>query len=209
MTDADPPSAGALYYRDSRRTTPPGRLHDDVTTTSPDDDQLVDAFVAGDERGLERVYQRWSPLVYTLALRSLTDPADADDVTQKVFVKAWKARDTYDRGRGALSAWLVGITRNCIADTHAERQRRARLEEKVRADPLQEPVASFDIADRIIIANEIDLLDDVPRQIIRLAFYRDLTHTQIADTLGLPLGTVKSHIRRSLARLRTRLEVNE
>lgn len=180
-----------------------------MTTTSPDDQQLADDFATGDVRALERVYKRWSPLVYTMALRSLTVPADADDVTQKVFVKAWNARQTFDPARGALSAWLVGITRNCIADTHAERQRRERLEERVLDDPLQDPAPSFDIADRMVVANEIDQLDEVPRQIIRLAFYNDLTHTQIAETLGMPLGTVKSHIRRSLARLRTRLEVNE
>lgn len=180
-----------------------------MTTTSPDDRHLVDAFTAGDEHALELVYRRWSALVYTLALRSLREPADADDVTQKVFVKAWSARHTYDAERGALSAWLVGITRHCIADTLAERQRAARLEKRVQADTIEAVPSTFDIADRIIIANEIDLLDDTPRQIIRLAFYRDLTHTQIAEALGLPLGTVKSHIRRSLARLRTRLEVNE
>jgi RNA polymerase sigma factor (sigma-70 family) len=208
VTRTTPPPSGPSYDRESGSVTPPGRSHDDVTTTSPDDHQLVLAFKAGDERALELVYERWSPLVYTLALRSLTEPADADDVTQKVFVKAWNARHTYETERGAISAWLVGITRNCIADTHSERQRRARLEERVQLDAGRVP-QTFDIADRIIIANEIDLLDETPRKIIQLAFYRDLTHTQIAETLGIPLGTVKSHIRRSLTRLRTRLEVNE
>jgi RNA polymerase sigma factor (sigma-70 family) len=187
---------------------PSERLHDDVTTTSPDN-QLFDAFRAGDERALEQAYQSWSALVYTLALRSLGDPTDAEDVTQKVFVKAWNARHTFHPERGPLSAWLVGITRNCIADTHAERQRRARLEQRARSNAAPEISPGLDVSDTILIGIEIDSLDEVPREILRLAFYGDRTHTEIAEILGLPLGTVKSHIRRSLARLRTRLEVNE
>jgi RNA polymerase sigma factor (sigma-70 family) len=202
-------SAPAFYDRKGRTPLPLGRFHDDVTTTSPDDSQLFDAFRAGDERALEQAYQSWSALVYTLALRSLGDPGDAEDVTQKVFVKAWTARHTFRPERGSLSAWLVGITRRCIADTHAERSRRVRLEERAQLDAWPEGAPSLDIADRIVIANEIDLLDEVPRRILRLAFYGDQTHVQIAESLGLPLGTVKSHIRRSLARLRTRLEGNE
>jgi RNA polymerase sigma factor (sigma-70 family) len=180
-----------------------------VTTTSPDDNRLTDAFGDGDERALGEAYTRWSPLVYTLALRALADVDDAEDVTQKVFVRAWRGRATFDADRGPLSAWLVGITRHCIADVHAERSRRLRLVEAVAQEPSPAPDVGLDIAERLMVASELDRLDELPRRVMRLAFYDDLTHTQIADTLGVPLGTVKSHIRRSLARLRTRLEVTE
>lgn len=180
-----------------------------MTTTSSDEHRQGDAFRDGDERALAEIYERWSPLVFTLALRSLGERADADDVTQKVFVKAWTSRHTYDPDKGPVSAWLVAITRNCITDVYSDRRRRERLDHRIQDDIVDDSAISLDVADRIVIANEIDRLDDVPRRIIRLAFYDGLTHAQIADTLSLPLGTVKSHIRRSLARLRTRLEVIE
>jgi len=183
-----------------------------VTTTQPDDSDLADAFREADERVLRAVYERWAPLVHALALRSLADVAAAEDVTQQVFVRAWRSRGTYHPERAPLGAWLVGITRNCIADAHAERTRQGRValavadEERIDTDPSD---TTDELAERVLVAGELDRLDAVPRTVMRLAFYEDLSHREIAERLGLPLGTVKSHIRRSLARLRTRLEVIE
>lgn len=174
-----------------------------------DDARLAEAFVAGDDSALARVYERWAPLVYTLAVRSLGDAGDAEDVTQKTFVAAWTGRSGFRPERASLSAWLVGIAKNKIADTHEARARIRRLHEQltavsVESDWVAEPV---DIADTLMVADEIAQLDATAQQVVRLAFFDDLTHNEIADRLGLPLGTVKSHIRRSLQRMRTRLEV--
>lgn len=186
------------------------RRHADVTDTAAEDQALSDAFRAGDEAALAEAYSRWSALVYTLALRSLGDPRDAEDVTQKVFVSAWRGRIRYDPDRARLGAWLVGITRHCIADTHQARTRARSAEEAHTAEqPAIRDDDTEELADRLMVSDELARLDPVPRQVMKLAFYADLTHTQIADHLGLPLGTVKSHIRRSLTRLRTRLEVND
>lgn len=175
-----------------------------------DDDQAVaDSFAAGDERALAAVYKRWSALVYTLAVRSLGDASDAEDVTQKVFVAAWRGRATFDPARASLSAWLVGITRNTIADAHASRSKVRELEAQLASiAPTVETVTDIDLADRLMIADEIARLEPVARQVMQLAFFDDLTHAQISERLALPLGTVKSHIRRSLDRLRSRLEVS-
>lgn len=173
---------------------------------------LSAAFVAGDERALAEAYQRWSGLIFTLALRSLGDRGDAEDVTQKVFVSAWRGRAGYDRRRSRLSTWLVGIARHCIADAHEARARRIRSEEallslvEVTGDHVDDTEAT---ADRLLVADELARLEPEPRRVMELAFYEDLSHSQVADILGLPLGTVKSHIRRSLARLRSRLEVSD
>ncbi|WP_310796090.1 RNA polymerase sigma factor [Herbiconiux gentiana] len=183
--------------------------------TLSDDERLALRFADGDEEALAEVYTRWSRLVFTLALRSLGDRAEAEDVAQKVFVGAWRGRAGFDPARSGLAAWLVGITRHCIADAHDARARRLRAEEAlVGGAVLTALVSERDdetaaVAERLMIAEELDRLEPVPQRVMRLAFFDDLTHSQIADTLGLPLGTVKSHIRRSLVRLRTRLEVSD
>jgi RNA polymerase sigma factor (sigma-70 family) len=180
------------------------------TDKDPDLASLVAGFRAGDERALAEAYARWSALVYTLAVRSLGDTGEAEDVTQKVFIAAWRGRGGFDPDRAALPAWIVGIARHNIADAHEARARRRRLEQTLVDDAEGYTVdESADVAERLLLGEELNRLEPVPQKVMRLAFYDDLTHVQIADTLGLPLGTVKSHIRRSLTRLRTRLEAND
>lgn len=156
---------------------------------------------AGDESALAEAYQRWSRLVYTVALRSLPTPADAEDVTQAVFISAWRSRENFDPQAGSVPAWLLAITRRRVADFHRKKRDEVPLETPPEA--AHEP----DIAAQVAVADEIDELGEPAGQIIRLAFFDDLTHQQIAERLSMPLGTVKSHIRRSLVKMRTRLEV--
>jgi RNA polymerase sigma-70 factor (ECF subfamily) len=166
-------------------------------------------FVAGDERALEYVYRRWSPVVFTLALRSLGDRGDAEDVTQKTFVSAWTSRASFDSSRARLSTWLVAIAKRRIADTHEARARVRALQEQLRrvTRPDDLTVPEVDLADTLLVAEEISRLEPDARRVMRLAFFDDLTHQEISKRLEMPLGTVKSHIRRSLERMRTRLEV--
>ncbi|BDZ46698.1 RNA polymerase sigma factor [Naasia aerilata] len=177
----------------------------------PDERELEAAFAAGDERALAAIYTRWSSLVYTLAVRSLGDVGDAEDVTQKTFVSAWTGRSTFNPEKARVSAWLVGIAKNKIADTHEARAKVRRLQEQLAAAGRPEDLAAepVDLADSLLIADEISRLEPDAQRVMRLAFFDDLTHAQIADRLELPLGTVKSHIRRSLQRMRTRLEVTD
>ena len=174
-----------------------------------DDQGLGLAFSAGDEDALREAYARWSALVHTIALRSLGSVADAEDVTQQVFVNGWRRRSGFDPSKAPLPAWLVGITRNAIKDVlerHA-RDRRDALAVGARLDRDPEPETAG-LAERLTVVDEISRLGEPQGTIIRLAFFQELTHDEISRRLDLPLGTVKSHIRRSLSRLRDRLEVD-
>jgi RNA polymerase sigma-70 factor (ECF subfamily) len=169
------------------------------------------AFADGHEWALEEAYRRWGGLIHTVARRSTGSSHDADDVAQAVFVSAWRGRHRYSPAQAALPAWLLGITRRRIADHWESRSREQRRIDAAGHASASEPATEESVeqvADRVLIADELSRLDQPQRQIMELAFYEDLTHQQIAERLSLPLGTVKSHIRRSLLRLRSRLEVD-
>ena len=178
-----------------------------VVTRADDPVDLAQRFGDGDERALEELYRRYSPLVYTVALRSLGDVTEAEDVLQQVFIAAWKGRDRYQPERAKLPTWLMGIARNKIVDAHAARGRQRRIQSEVASNTVTTDNLPVDVAQQLAIAEEIARLDAVPQQVLRLAFFEDLTHTQIAERLQMPPGTVKSHIRRSLIKLRNRMEV--
>ncbi|WP_400993505.1 RNA polymerase sigma factor [Agromyces sp. GXQ0307] len=175
-----------------------------------DDRALAEEFSAGDERALREAYARWSPLVFRLAYRSLGDRTDAEDVTQQVYLAAWRGRSTFDATRSTLSAWIVGITKHRIADAHEARSRSRRLQESLVAEAsVASTAVDDDLAERAMVAEELGRLEPVPRRVMQLAFYDQLSHSQIAEALDLPIGTVKSHVRRSLSRLRSRWEVED
>ncbi|WP_341358580.1 sigma-70 family RNA polymerase sigma factor [Georgenia sp. M64] len=176
-----------------------------------DEDALEAAFRAGRPEAVRDVYERFSPMVFSIARRSLGNVADAEDVTQQVFVSAWRSRERFDPDRARIGAWLVGITRHAVADAHERRSRERRTEDALSAtaEPLTAPPGEHPerVVDRVIVTDAIESLGDPQRAIMSLAFFEDLTHGQIAARLDLPLGTVKSHITRSLRRLRARMEV--
>jgi RNA polymerase sigma factor (sigma-70 family) len=173
-----------------------------------DDDEsrpaLEDAFRAGRPEAVRDLYDRYSPLVYTIARRSLGSVADAEDVTQQVFVRAWRSRSTFDPERGTLGSWLVGITRHQVTDRLAGRLRDLRTADRAghAAPPSGPAPVSEQVVDAVVVADELGRLTPQVRAVVRLAFFDDLTHQQIAAVTGLPLGTVKSHLRRGLDRLR-------
>lgn len=172
----------------------------------------------GDRDSLAEIFRRWSPLVHTIALRSLGSHHEAEDVTQMVFISAWRSRHTLTPSDNALPAWLVGIARHRISDRLGERSRDARKVASVAAmvpgsrqggstgGAGEASDAAGGVVDRLVVAQQLEAMGDPRGTILRLAFHDDLTHEQIAAHTGLPLGTVKSHVRRGLAQLRKTLE---
>lgn len=189
------------------RPMPGGGRHPDPDRT--ESDQLLEVrFAAGDPMALRNAYDRHGSAVYGIALRGLGAHHDAEDITQQVFVRAWRGRATFDPGRGGLGGWLVGIARRQVADRLSARFRDSDVADRV-GRAAGTPVAAAvpdQVVDAMVVADEMNQLPSRMRTVLQLAFFDDLTHQQIAALTGLPLGTVKSHLRRGLERLRRRWE---
>ncbi|GAA2374468.1 RNA polymerase sigma factor [Catellatospora methionotrophica] len=194
---ASPRKATPLVMRQREQT-------DDVVV-----DDLAERFASGDESALRETYDRHAAAVLHLASRLLRNRADAEDITQAVFVAAWLSRATFDPARGGLLGWLLTITRRKVIDLVRVRQRTDRVEDAIAQQPEPPPVASAEqVIDQLVVADELARLPDDQRTMLELAFYEDLTHQQIADRTGVALGTVKSHIRRGMAAIKRRWEVD-
>ena len=187
--------------------TSPAEMTEVRSVRSEADAEIAAAFTRGDEGSFREVYNRWSPLMYSVARRSLRNDDDAADVTQAAFVAAWQGRQRFDPNSGSLPGWLSAITRNKIVDHYRAGGRVPDPVDEV-PDEVQRDRAADGTVDRVLLADEIARLGEPQKRILELCFYQDMTHAQVAGLLDLPLGTVKSHIRRSLIRLRDRLEVD-
>ncbi|MFD4542972.1 sigma-70 family RNA polymerase sigma factor [Streptomyces bauhiniae] len=177
------------------------------------DDLLAHGFAEGDEACLTEAYRRWGALLFTIASRKLGDPEEAKDVTQQVFVGAWRGRKNFDHERGSLKTWLVGITHKKIADAFERRSRHTRDQHAAAAfatpdDGTNGTTTADTVVDHIVIMEELDQLPAPQQTVLRMAFFEDLSQAQIAERTGMPLGTVKSHTRRGMMRLKHRLEVD-
>lgn len=173
-------------------------------------DSVLPRIAAGDPAAVADCIARYGGLVWSLARRFLGNLADAEDAVQDVFIDLWKNAGRFDPGRAAEATYVTMIARRRLID----RKRKAG-----RTPPSQpfgdEPAGPGGVA-RVEIEDEAakaaaalaELRDD-ERRVIRMAVYDGLTHEQIAAATGLPVGTVKTHIRRGLIRVRERLAAAE
>ncbi len=168
-------------------------------------DRVEKAFARGDDNALRAAYLQHGSLVYTFCRRTLDD-SRAKDVTQEVFISAWRSRARYEPAKGSLAGWLIAITKNRIVDNVRAEQRHS--ERRSADDPGDLPVDSQveQLGDRLLIAEALRCLADRARRVITMHYFEDLTHRQIAEQLSLPLGTVKSDLRRGLSQIRHQLE---
>lgn len=191
--DTRPPLVrGAAAGRDGPKT-PPGPLA-----------ALLQRCAAGDEAAFRRVYDLQAPRLFGLALRLMRDRALAADVVHDAFCQVWQRAGSFDPRRGAAEAWLTGLVRFRAIDLLRKRARERtgvalREEADEAAGPLERLLATTagQALHRCLARLEAD-----QRQVIALAFMQGLSHTSLAERLGIPLGTVKSRIRRALAALK-------
>ena len=168
---------------------------------------------AGDARALAELYDRYTPLLYPVALRILRRPADAEDALQDAWLQVWKRAETFDPRRGSVAAWLLTVARTRALDRYRSLSSRDRAEAKVDPEPVNTPVGPAAAAEREQLGERVrdalSRLDDKQRQVLEIAYFQGLSQTEIADAVGAPLGTVKSWTRQGLSRLRELLPQEE
>ena len=173
--------------------------------------ELLAVCAQGDQAALATLYDQSSALVYSSALRMLADASDAEEVAIDVYHQVWRNARSYDSSRGSVTSWLVTLARNRAIDRLRSRAIRARTEEPMgshtdaptfAAGPDETTLAG---QRRKRILGAMAALSPEQREAIELAFFSGLTHAELADRLGQPLGTVKTRIRLGMINLREQL----
>lgn len=167
-----------------------------------------------DTHAFEALFDRYGDLVYSTALRVLRDPQLAEDVSQEIFVRIWKAPQRYVADRGRFLTWLISVTRNRSVDELRSRGRRRRYEtaspEEQEFEPpagdSANPALSAQLAEQAgIVRAALAELPPEQREVIELAYFGGLTQQEISERLAQPLGTVKTRIRLGMQKLRAAL----
>lgn len=164
---------------------------------------LEERFVAGDEGALKEIFDLHGSLVLNICRRTVG--SDAEDVMQQVFVAAWKGRSSFDAKRGSLPGWLTGIAKFKAVDHLRAKSRRPQSADREVEDTAAQSADVGRVADRLLLTHALAKLPEERRRVVALAFFEDFTHQEISEHLAMPLGTVKSHVRRGLEALRRTL----
>lgn len=182
-----------------------------VSPTGPTDAGLMARVAVGDERALQMVYERYSPLVYGLARRVTASTAHAEEITQEVFVYLWQNPDRFDAERGTLRAFLGALAHRRSVDEVRRNTRRNAREDRVGSDASN--VTSFEIGDDLErsqlaerVRAAVSSLPVEQREAVLLAYFGGCTFRQVAERLDIPEGTAKSRLRLGLGKLAVLLE---
>jgi len=178
------------------------------------DAELITLVTQGDQDALGLLYERYSRAVYSFSLRIVGDAQVAEEILQEVFVRAWQQGGSFQTARGSLITWLLSITHNLSID---EVRRRKRRPQKADSEEPELILASLpdegsDVEEeawlsslRVSIQDALQQLPAAQREAIELAYFQGLTQREIADTLGEPLGTIKTRMRLGMLKLREQL----
>lgn|SRR5262249_3409951 len=172
----------------------------------PNDGALVSAIRAGNQDAMAQLYDRYSSVVYAVALRVLADAATAEDLLQEIFMQLWRNPGAFDASRGNLAPWLAVITRNRAVDVLRKRKPQTEITETLLS---VEP----DLASETDRGRNVEkvraILKSMPapqRSALEMAYFEGYSHTEIAEKTKEPLGTIKTRIRTGLMLLRKTVE---
>jgi RNA polymerase sigma-70 factor (ECF subfamily) len=175
-----------------------------------DDESLMRLINGQDERALSELYDRYGRLVFSIGLNALGDPATAEEVTQDVFLRVWERAETYQAEQGKVVAWLARIARNRSIDLIRRRNVRPEANSVAWDDLPFDNQASENSTEQAVELNQqqervrraMAQLPAEQKQALALAYFQGLSHQEIADRLGQPLGTVKTRVRLAMQKLR-------
>jgi RNA polymerase sigma-70 factor (ECF subfamily) len=196
------------------RSAPALRLSKASQTSETDDLLLITAIAEGDSNALEQLYDRYSSVVYRVALRVLKNHELAEDVVQEVFWRVWRRSASFANDRGRVTQWLFGIAHNlCIDELRRMRARPTPVYEDAEHPVIRQlideqidvPAAAWTTEQRRVISEAMSELPEAQRQAIALAYFGGLSHQEIATKLNRPLGTIKTRVRLGLHKLGTLL----
>jgi RNA polymerase sigma-70 factor (ECF subfamily) len=170
---------------------------------------LLERITARDQHALAELYDRHGRLLFGLIVRIVRDRAEAEEVLQEIFLAVWTKADSYNAALGSPVGWLVGFARNRAIDRLRASGVRARTLERVEAPPggdNPEEAASRN-QERGRVRSALDTLPDEQRTLIEQAYFRGMTHSELAEAFALPLGTVKTRVRAGMQALRRQLGI--
>jgi len=167
------------------------------------DARLILSVRSGDQQAMGELYDRYSSLIYSVALRVLGDTGAAEDVLQEIFMQLWRKPEVFDAARGSLAAWLAVIARNRAIDAIRKRKPETDLEEVIVSVEPDLAAAAERSRAAEQIRHKLEEMPELQRSALEMAFFEGLTHSEIAAKTGTPLGTIKTRIRTALMALRT------
>ncbi|MCH2215670.1 MAG: sigma-70 family RNA polymerase sigma factor [Flavobacteriales bacterium] len=170
---------------------------------SPVEKQILSLFDAGDVKAMDLLYDHYSDALYGVVLRKVGDEAAASDILQESFVKIWKRSKQYDSSKGRLFTWLVRIVKNRAIDHLRASNRKMEIQSELRVVSKENttqavnPMVEHDL--NILLSK----LDQNHRQLIEHSYILGYSHLEIAEKFDLPIGTVKTRIRKGMIELRS------
>jgi RNA polymerase sigma-70 factor, ECF subfamily len=171
-----------------------------------EDAELLEAVARQDQSAMATLFDRYSRLVYSIALRVLREPSLAEDVMQEVLLQVWRQPGGFVSQRGSLGAWLAVVARNRSIDVLRRRANLQTLEDMVLPEPKNMARSVEDVHLMNQVRDVVAQLSGDQQSSLRLAYFEGMTHTEIAEQTGTPLGTVKTRIRSALIAVRKALE---
>ncbi len=174
---------------------------------------LLTKIAAGDRASLSMLYDRYSRMVYAIAWKSLNSVEDCEEVVLDVFAQIWRIADRFDSRKGSIEQWIFTLARSRILDRLRKFQRLNKVNEAIAAGKeIEFPTASVDPIEAVEIGERrqqvLSALSRIPpeqRQVVKMAYYQGFTHTEIAASTGLSIGTVKTRLRLGLSKLKVAL----